>query len=67
MSLPSWALYMKSCYADKNLNISKENFERPKRLSVSLNCPEIDTVAMNRRFKLKKNLLDNITIEDISF
>ena len=40
MALPSWALFMKKCYADKNLNISKEDFERPRNLSININCVE---------------------------
>ena len=34
MSLPSWALYMKKCYADPTLDISLEDFERPEKLSL---------------------------------
>jgi penicillin-binding protein 1A len=40
MSLPSWALFMKKCYADKTLNISQEDFEKPENLSINLNCDE---------------------------
>jgi len=40
MSLPSWALFMKKCYADKTLNISKEDFEKPENLSININCVE---------------------------
>ena len=40
MSLPSWALFMKKCYADKTLNISKEDFEEPDNLSININCVE---------------------------
>jgi len=38
MALPIWALYMKACYADKELNISKEEFEEPKDLSIIVDC-----------------------------
>ena len=38
MSLPSWALYMKKCYADPSLNISLEDFEKPENLSIKINC-----------------------------
>ena len=38
MSLPSWALYMQKCYADKTLNISKEDFEKPENLTININC-----------------------------
>jgi penicillin-binding protein 1A len=40
MSLPSWALFMKKCYADKTLKISKEDFEKPEKLSININCDE---------------------------
>ena len=40
MSLPSWALFMKKCYADKTLKISKEEFEKPENLSININCDE---------------------------
>ena len=40
MSLPSWALFMKKCYADKTLNISKEDFEKPENLSINIKCEE---------------------------
>ncbi|MGY0408151.1 MAG: penicillin-binding protein 1A [Polaribacter sp.] len=41
MSLPSWALFMKKCYADKTLKISKEDFERPKNLSINIDCDKV--------------------------
>ena len=40
MSLPSWALFMKKCYDDKSLNISREDFEEPENLSININCKE---------------------------
>ncbi|WGH74722.1 transglycosylase domain-containing protein [Tenacibaculum tangerinum] len=38
MSLPTWALYMKKCYEDKTLNVSQENFEKPEKISINLDC-----------------------------
>ena len=38
MALPIWGIYMKSCYADESLNISKEDFEEPKNLSIVVDC-----------------------------
>lgn len=38
MALPVWGLYMKKCYADKELTVSKEPFERPKNLSIKVDC-----------------------------
>jgi len=40
MSLPSWALYMQKCYADETLNISLEDFEKPEKLSININCDD---------------------------
>jgi penicillin-binding protein 1A len=38
-ALPIWGLYMKKVYADKDLNISQGNFERPQgKLSIELDC-----------------------------
>ncbi len=38
MALPIWGMYMKSCYADKDLDVSTGNFERPANLSIETNC-----------------------------
>lgn len=39
MSLPTWAIYMRKCYEDSTLNISKEAFEKPeKELSIKIDC-----------------------------
>ena len=38
MALPVWGLYMKKCYADKELTVSKEAFERPKNLAIKVDC-----------------------------
>jgi len=38
MALPIWGMYMKSCYEDEKLDISDENFERPKDLSIEVDC-----------------------------
>lgn len=42
MALPIWGLYMKSCYADKELNISKEEFEAPESLSITVDCSKAE-------------------------
>jgi hypothetical protein len=34
-ALPVWAYFMKLCYADENLKVSKGEFERPANLSIS--------------------------------
>ncbi|WP_298499048.1 transglycosylase domain-containing protein [uncultured Algibacter sp.] len=38
MALPIWGLYMKSCYADEALNVSKEEFTEPENLSINVDC-----------------------------
>jgi len=38
MAMPIWALYMKKCYADKTLNISDKDFEKPSNLKIELDC-----------------------------
>ncbi len=41
MALPIWALYYKKLYADKTLNISQEEFEKPKNLSIEIDCDKV--------------------------
>lgn len=48
MALPIWGMFMKKCYEDKTLNVSKEAFERPKNLAIKVDCwvPQVkDTTA----------------------
>ena len=40
MALPIWALYMKRNYADEDLNISKEDFEKPENLTINFDCDQ---------------------------
>ncbi|MBX9888568.1 MAG: transglycosylase domain-containing protein [Flavobacteriaceae bacterium] len=37
-ALPIWGYFMKLCYADSELKVSKENFERPANLSIKVDC-----------------------------
>jgi len=37
-ALPVWGYFMKKCYADKSLQISKSEFERPANLSIKVDC-----------------------------
>jgi penicillin-binding protein 1A len=46
-ALPIWAIFMKKCYADESLTVSKTDFERPAGLSIKVDCwapPVQDTV-----------------------
>ncbi|MDO6736723.1 transglycosylase domain-containing protein [Wenyingzhuangia sp. 2_MG-2023] len=38
MSLPTWALFMKKCYADEALSISQEDFEQPENFGIAIDC-----------------------------
>lgn len=44
MALPIWGIFMKKCYADPSLNVSKGDFERPKNLSIKVDCTKADVV-----------------------
>ncbi len=37
-ALPIWGLFMKKNYANKDLTISKEEFEKPENLSIKVDC-----------------------------
>jgi penicillin-binding protein 1A len=55
MALPIWALYMKSCYADEELGVSKEAFEVPLELSINVDCSTVDKTN-----KSKQDVLDDV-------
>jgi penicillin-binding protein 1A len=38
MALPIFGMYMKKCYADKTLTVSKEAFKRPPNLAIKVDC-----------------------------
>ena len=38
MALPTWALFMKKCYADETLSISKDDFVRPDNFGIAIDC-----------------------------
>jgi len=38
MALPIWGMYMKDVYANPDLKVSKEAFERPENLSIAIDC-----------------------------
>jgi penicillin-binding protein 1A len=58
MALPIWALYYKKLYADSSLNISMDEFEKPKNLTIKVNCEEASNEDDN---------LDKIIEEDPEF
>ncbi|WP_248724655.1 penicillin-binding protein 1A [Seonamhaeicola sp. ML3] len=60
MALPIWGIYMKSCYADETLNISKEEFEEPEALSIVVDCSKLTEKDM-----LTDDDLDNEIPDDL--
>ena len=40
MALPIWGLYMRKCYADKTLKVSKDGFKKPENLTIEVDCKE---------------------------
>lgn len=38
MALPIWGIFMKKCYNDKTLMVSKDPFERPANTTVEVDC-----------------------------
>ena len=51
-ALPVWGYFMKLCYADPALKVSKEGFERPANLSIKVDCyvarKVVDTTAVEQ-------------------
>jgi penicillin-binding protein 1A len=47
MALPIWGLYMQKVYADKKLNVSKSDFERPAKLDVEIDCGKFKILQEN--------------------
>ena len=41
MALPTWGIFMRKCYEDKTLDISKGNFEKPENISINLDCSKV--------------------------
>jgi len=37
-ALPIWGYFMKKCYEDKDLQISKDDFERPDNFNIKVDC-----------------------------
>ena len=58
MALPIWGVYMKSCYQDTILNISKESFFKPEKISIELDCNNFKNDSLNTIKNNNKKLLD---------
>jgi penicillin-binding protein 1A len=58
MALPIWAMFMQKVYADPDLNVSQEDFERPIFMRDQLNCESVAPVG-NKAVKRKKSDFDD--------
>ncbi len=58
MALPIWANFMKSCYADSTLVISKDAFEVPEYVSIPLDCDSLSVSRQQKSFFKDEDLSD---------
>lgn len=47
-ALPVWALFMKKCYADKELNLKKIDFPVPENIDVEFDCSKYEETAQTK-------------------
>ena len=57
MSLPRWGLFMNKCYADEELNVSKDPFPEPEVLNIELDCSKVITPEIENEENDVKDLL----------
>ena len=58
MALPIWGIYMKSVYQDSTLQISNKSFEKPKRLTIELDCNIFATDSIRSDKTTDQEILD---------
>ncbi|SHG78327.1 penicillin-binding protein 1A [Winogradskyella jejuensis] len=58
-ALPIWGLFMKACYEDETLNVSKDEFEKPANLSINTDC----TKASKQDDASDEDVSDDIDID----
>ena len=57
MSLPIWGLFMNKCYADEELNVSKDPFPEPEVLNIELDCSKVITPEIENEENDVRDLL----------
>ena len=57
MSLPIWGLFMNKCYADEELNVSRDPFPEPEVLNIELDCSKVITPEIENEENDVKDLL----------
>ena len=60
MALPIWALYMQKNYTDPDLGVSKEEFIKPEKMTINLDCSKLEQAVE------EENDLEN-DLDDIDF
>ena len=58
MALPIWASFMKSCYADSTLVVSKDSFEAPDKITIPLDCDSLSVARQQKSFFKDEDLSD---------
>lgn len=58
MALPIWANYMKACYADSTLVVSKDEFMAPYVVSIPLDCDSLSVARQQKSFFEDEDLSD---------
>nr|WP_212895999.1 transglycosylase domain-containing protein [Capnocytophaga canis] len=48
MALPIWGNYMKKCYADKDLNVSKSPFPAPQNIEIPIDCKKVEALENDK-------------------
>lgn len=60
MALPIWGVYMKKCYADEELNVSKEAFDVPEDMTIRVDC---DLPAESEQDTIQVDYNENLDID----
>ena len=58
-ALPIWGYFMKKCYDDKDLNVSKDPFEKPANMTIKVDCytaPRRDAVKDSTATEEEQNI-----------
>ncbi len=57
MALPIWGLYMKKNYANEELGVSKDDFEKPENMSIETDCVKFNE-GQRKDIELEEDLED---------
>jgi penicillin-binding protein 1A len=54
MALPIWGMFMKKCYEDKTLTVSKDDFKPPKEIRIRVDCNQIESDSIDSDQSIKE-------------